>query len=64
MSKKIIPQTPLVPQEYITGLFNCWKKNGVGSNKCTDEELKYDFVTYIVMYVQAQEQKDGFKDKI
>jgi len=44
ISKKVIPQTPLIPQEYTNGLMNCWKTYGLGSNKCVDEELKYDFV--------------------
>ena len=44
ISKKVIPKNPLIPQEYFSGLMNCWKVYGVGSNKCLDEELKYDFV--------------------
>jgi hypothetical protein len=27
---------------------NCWKAHGIGSNKCVDEELKYDFVNYLI----------------
>jgi len=37
ISKKVIPQSPLIPQEYSNGLFNCWKTHGIGSNKCVDE---------------------------
>lgn len=48
ITKKVIPQTPLIPQEYTNGLMNCWKQHGVGSNKCVDEELKYDFVIFTI----------------
>ena len=44
ISKKVIPKNPLIPPEYFSGLMNCWKTHGIGSNKCLDEELKYDFV--------------------
>jgi hypothetical protein len=36
ITKKVIPQTPLIPEEYTSGLMNCWKAHGIGSSKCTD----------------------------
>jgi hypothetical protein len=62
ITKKVIPQTPLIPQEYTNGLMNCWKQHGIGSTRCVDEELKYDFVTF--SFIKAQKQTEGFKDKI
>ena len=36
ISKKVVPSNPLIPGEYFTGLMNCWKTFGVGSNKCLE----------------------------
>ena len=54
ITKKVIPQTPLIPQEYTNGLMNCWKQYGIGSNKCVDEELKYDFVTFFLFRLKSK----------
>lgn len=42
--KKVVPQRPLIPTEYFTKLTDCWKRFGIGSNKCSDEEMMYNFV--------------------
>lgn len=44
VAKKVVPKNPLLPKEYFTSLLNCWKNFGVGSKKCMDQELKFDFV--------------------
>ena len=44
MVKKVVPQRPLIPQEYFTKLTDCWKRHGIGSAKCADEEMMYNFV--------------------
>lgn len=43
---KVVPQRPLIPSEYFSKLTDCWKKYGIGSAKCSDEEMMYDFVTF------------------
>jgi hypothetical protein len=42
--KKVVPQRPLIPTEYFSKLTDCWKKHGIGSSKCSDEEMMYNFV--------------------
>lgn len=42
--KKVVPQRPLIPPEYFSKLTDCWKKHGIGSSKCSDEEMMYNFV--------------------
>jgi hypothetical protein len=42
--KKVVPDRPLIPTEYFTKLTDCWKVHGTGSNKCTDEEMMFNFV--------------------
>lgn len=46
VSKKVVPKNPLIPTEYFSNLSNCWKTYGIGSSKCMEEELMYDFVNY------------------
>ena len=43
--KKVVPNEPLIPTEYFTRLTDCWKRHGVGSSKCGDEEMMYNFVS-------------------
>jgi hypothetical protein len=45
---KVVPQRPLIPTEYFTKLTECWKKFGIGSAKCADEEMMYNFVRMIL----------------
>jgi hypothetical protein len=42
--KKVVPQRPLIPPEYFSKLTDCWKRHGIGSSKCSDEEMMYNFV--------------------
>lgn len=46
---KVVPQRPLIPTEYFTKLTECWKKFGIGSAKCADEEMMYNFVRMILL---------------
>lgn len=36
VAKKVVPKMPLLPPEYFTNVFNCWKIHGIGSEKCMD----------------------------
>ena len=47
ISKKMVPKTPLMPEEYKNSLLECWRLNGVGSNKCVEEEQMFEFVSVV-----------------
>ena len=42
--KDYLPKHPLLPANYFSAVFDCWRRFGAGSARCKEEELQYDFV--------------------
>jgi hypothetical protein len=45
VSRKVVPQHPLLPLEYYSNIFNCWKSYGIDDPRCLDAELQFEYVT-------------------
>jgi hypothetical protein len=47
--KEYLPKHPLLPPNYFSGVFDCWRRFGASSPRCKEEELQYDFVSASVI---------------
>lgn len=66
--KQYLPKSPLIPEHYFVGVFECWRKFGAGSPRCKEQEMQYDFVISVfklgqrgVTKLPEEAQADGLR---
>lgn len=59
-----MPQRPLLPTEYFSKLTDCWKRFGIGSTKCADEEMMYNFANNEVISFKERMNNLGLREMV